>query len=432
MTQVDWTAGVPALFAAIDADPDDVSIATRLATFLPSLAASTVTEQRLSRLRHRPVPRRDLMTFACDGLGLVWHNRALFAIRSPVHAPKLSVDGTRTQRMRRAAGSDTWYVVVDLLPGATHSYEFQVDGVPLGVGDIAAYGELSHPQAGVTRGEFFGPFSISSDVYPGTTTDYWIYLNAGVAESGPAPSMIWLDGQQCLNPFDGLEWRMQVVSDNLVATGRLPPMVHVLVASGSGGDELPPQFAGQSRFEALRSLQYDTASPRYGHHLLTEVLPHVATMMPLHVDGRWRGVAGQSSGGACAFGLAWFHPAHFGRVLSVNGSFTKLRSHDPATSPGAAAFAPLVTASGRCPARVWIATGEFDLDVGDSGRPDLRAAGSWLAGNRSLADALFHVGSRVRFTVGRAGHNSAQAGLDVPEALAWLWSDDDAPISATQ
>jgi enterochelin esterase family protein len=75
-----------------------------------------------------------------------------------------------------------------------------------------------------------------------------------------------------------------------------------------------------------------------------------------------------------------------------------------------------------------LATGQFDLDVHPDGRRDLARAGSWPAANRSLAVALTEVGADTRLIVGGAGHNSAQAGLDLPEALIWLWSDG--PCSA--
>jgi hypothetical protein len=69
--------------------------------------------------------------------------------------------------------------------------------------------------------------------------------------------------------------------------------------------------------------------------------------------------------------------------------------------------------------------GANDMEVGPNGRPDLFVAGSWPLNNIQLANALKLRGYDFRFRFGEGFHSGGQAGLDLPESLAWLWRDYD-------
>src|ERR1035438_5608153 len=56
-------------------------------------------------------------------------------------------------------------------------------------------GPDSFPQEGVPKGEIRGPFTLSSNVYPGTQHTYWVYVPAQYDAAVPTSLMIFQDGQ---------------------------------------------------------------------------------------------------------------------------------------------------------------------------------------------------------------------------------------------
>lgn len=121
--------------------------------------------------------------------------------------------------------------------------------------------------AGAPRGTLSERRTVTSTIYDGAEVAYWIYANPGIDPAG-TPLTIWLDGQGFVAARDLVNDRLQIVSDNLVHLGRLAPMVHLFVAPGTGGKPLPPRFPGGTRDNAVRGLQYDQVSDRYGRLLL--------------------------------------------------------------------------------------------------------------------------------------------------------------------
>src|SRR5437879_10113757 len=75
---------------------------------------------------------------------------------------------------------------------------------------------------------------------------------------------------------------------------------------------------------ANRSFEYDTLSDQYARFLLEEILPEVEKTVKLRHDGESRASAGSSSGGICAWPVAWRRPDEFRKVLSWAGSFTNI------------------------------------------------------------------------------------------------------------
>jgi enterochelin esterase family protein len=373
-----------------------------------------------------------LTSWANSGLATVWRGWFLCTFASAT-TPTLVLDDAPPVAMTRVTGTDVFVHLAPVASGATYCFEISVDGVGLGKGDVAGYQPDSHPRPGVARGTMSDPFEVRSAIYPGAVTDCWVYANAGVDPAVAAPVMVWLDGGEVAGPFDVLERRVRLVTDNLVDEGRIPPLVHVLVDPSTPGGPVPGARPGQSDRAAMRSLQYDTVSDRLGRHLLDEVLPRVEQDYALRHDGYSRAVAGMSSGGAAAFSAAWFAPGEFARVQSALGSFTPLQPVPADGIRGADVYAEWVRRERR-PIRVWLSDGARDVYLGGvhGVRPELAAAGSWPEANHRLAAALSDGGYDVRFRFGSAGHNTAQEALDLPESLTWLWRgydparDDDA------
>jgi enterochelin esterase family protein len=96
-----------------------------------------------------------------------------------------------------------------------------------------------------------------------------------------------------------------VILDNLIAAGRIPPMVAVLIANPSQdtrNKELPP-------------------NPAFADFLATELLPWVHARYTVTSDPKLTTVAGSSYGGIAATYAGLRHPDMFGNVLCQSGSF---------------------------------------------------------------------------------------------------------------
>ena len=351
---------------------------------------------------------------------VVWH-RDFLAVTASDRAVAISIDERPATAMRRVPGTDYWFHLGQLRPGTTHNYTFRSDGIDLGYTTVAGYGTDSYPIAGAQRGTLSPMRTVTSRIYGGAMTDYWLYRNAGVDRTRAAPLMIWFDGEDHVGDQDWRGLRLQTVTDNLVHQKRIPPMVHLLIQPGRGGTPQARQFPEQGQDNAMRSLQYDTVSDLFGKHLLDEVIPDVETQVRLRQDGYSRGAAGHSSGGIAAFKIAWFRPDAFSRAMPSNGSFTGLQWHPDQHLDGGYIFSSLIRREARRNIRVWTSEGANDIDVDSEGRPDLYVGGSWPLANIAMAQALKTKLYDFHFRFGNGYHNRAQQALDLPEALSWLW-----------
>src|SRR5262249_26103673 len=144
----------------------------------------------------------------------------------------------------------------------------------------------------------------TSEIYPGTERDYWVYVPAQYRAEEPAAVMGFQDGE----PFatEHGRWRgprVPVVLDNLIHRGDMPVTIGVFVDPGV----LPARSEDeQARFN--RSFEYDALGPRYARFLLEEILPEVAKSWTLSPDPNLRGIGGSSSGPAPPFTSARNRP----------------------------------------------------------------------------------------------------------------------------
>lgn len=234
----------------------------------------------------------------------------------------------------------------------------------------------------------------------------WVYVPAQLVKDRPAPFIVAQDGRLYLN-------HLPRVLDNLIAEGRVPPLVAVLVESG-GGDAQGSQ----------RGLEYDTVSGRYSDFIEAEVLPRAAAAagVVLTDDPEGRAVMGLSSGAACAFSMAWHHPERYRRVLCYSGTFVNQQSPpNPQTPRGAWEYhARLIPEAARKPLRIWLEVGEKDLHHDD---PE-ESWHNWPLANRRMAQALAAKGYAHRFTFSRDGRHCDPRVLEetLPGALEWLWA----------
>ena len=431
-----WLAQTAASTQALAAEPDAtpplkalIDAARRhspklgdlMARHLPGLARGGVAAVRQPDVA--PVAGTTTVPTAASGdVAAVWGQDFLFAAASerPV---MIVIDGRPPAPMARVAGTSYWFRLETLRLGTTHTYTLIVDGNEVGTNDVAGYNPDSYEQPGVPRGTLSERQVIHSQVYPGTAAEYWTYANPGLDTARGAPLMVWQDGSAYVGARDAVTYRLQVVSDNLVARQLMPPMVHVLLSPGTGGEPQTLRFLGDTQANEMRSLQYDTVSDRYGRYLVQDVLPEVEKRYKLRQDGYSRGTAGLSSGGICAFTTAWFRPDLFSRVHSNIGSFTALQWYPQRGQEGGNTVADHVRLEARRNLRIWMSDGAYDMESDPHGRGDLFVAGSWPLHNIALANALKLRGYDFHFRFGEGTHSTAQGALDLPESLAWLWRD---------
>ena len=333
----------------------------------------------------------------------IWGGDYLFV--SDLKNPSVSVDQQAALPMAQISGSTLFMRLVKMRVGVTHSYQFVVDGKGSNRSDVPGYNPDSYPQPGIAKGTLSEKRTIVSKVFDGMKADYWFYASPGVDPNVPAPMMVWQDGQGLI-AGDLSRLRLFTVTENLVAQKLIPPMVHVLIAPGFSAENKP-----------MRSVEYDTVSDRYNHFLLEEVLPEVEKSYKLRPDGYSRGLAGESSGAICAFNSAWFAPEKFSRIHSTIGSYASIQwhpdeQHTGDKQDGGNLYPFMVRKMPRRNIRVWMSDGMDDLENNH---------GSWPLQNIEMANSLKMREYDFHFRFGQATHDSAQAAIDLPESLAWLW-----------
>jgi enterochelin esterase family protein len=331
----------------------------------------------------------------------VWGQEFLFAVRSEQPA-SVSIDNEPPVPLKQVSGStDLWYKLATLRLGITHTYTYSAAGKPIGTYDVAGYNPDSYPLPGVAPGKLSDMKTIPSKIYPGLTTNYWVYVNAGADTQHGAPLMVWQDGETIVGNNDLLRLRLQVVSDNLVHKKLIPPMVHVLIQPGAG---------------RLRSIQYDTVSDVYSKYVLEEILPEVEKTHKLRPDAYSRAIGGASSGAIAAFNVAWYRNDQFTRVLSHIGSYSGIQWRPEEKLEGGYIVSHKVRREPKKNIRVWMSDGANDIE---------NQTGSWPLNNIELANGLKMKGYDFHFRFGAGSHAIAQGAMDLPESLAWLWRDYD-------
>jgi enterochelin esterase family protein len=249
-----------------------------------------------------------------------------------------------------------------------------------------------------------------SQVFPGTIRRYYVYVPAQYDASQPAALMVFQDGHAYVNEDGG--FRVPIVFDNLIHKGEMPVTIGVFVDPGHKKSELPPQPGWRPEPEN-RSFEYDTLSGDYAQFLLAEILPAVGKDHPFTDDPEGHAICGISSGGICAFTVAWERPDAFRKVLSHVGSFTNIRGGD--RYPGL-----IRKGSEKRPLRIFLQDGSNDLD---------NQHGNWPLANQQMYAALKFRDYDVNFVYGQGGHNDNHGGAILPESLRWLWRDYKLPES---
>jgi enterochelin esterase family protein len=293
-------------------------------------------------------------------------------------------------------GETTLYAgVASLAHGTAMSWHYEVGDRRAGGGQLEAY--ETHPdsreRAGVPKGALKQMAPWESKLFDGTTRDWWVYVPAQYKADTPASVMVFQDGS-------GYKDFVPTVFDNLIAKGDMPVTVGIFIQPGVFKDG-----------RANRSFEYDTLSDQYARFLLEEILPEVEKTVKLRHDAASRAIAGASSGGICAFTVAWERPDQFSKVVSWIGSFTNIAS-GRTVREGGHNYEALVRKTPPKPIRVFLQDGENDLD---------NANGNWPLANQTLAKSLSYARYDYRFELGHGFHSNRHGRAIFPDTLRWLW-----------
>ncbi len=264
--------------------------------------------------------------------------------------------------------------------------------------DDYAFGPDSMEQPGVPKGET-STFIWESKVFDGTSREVGVYIPKQYDPASPAAVMVFQDGNGYMNPKG--QYRTTTVFDNLIHKKEIPVVVGIFIQPGT--------FAGKDgkKGASNRSFEYDTLSNQYAKFLELEILPEVGKKVKLTDDAKMRAIGGISSGGICAFTVAWERPDLFTKVLSHVGSFTNIRGGD--RYPGMIRKTPVK------PIRVFLQDGTGDLN---------NEHGNWWLGNLQMESSLKYKNYDYKVAWGDGGHNGKHGGAILPESLRWLWRDE--------
>jgi enterochelin esterase family protein len=254
-------------------------------------------------------------------------------------------------------------------------------------------------QTGIPRGELTRYTFANSKVFPGTTRDYWIYVPQQYDAAKPACLTVFQDGMAYANSNG--QFRAPLVFDNLIHKKDIPVTIGLFINPG----EVRPAESGQNA-RSNRSFEYDSLGDLYSRFLIDELLPEVTRKYQITSDPAGRAIVGMSSGGICAWTVAWERPDAFRKVISHIGSFTNIR--------GGNAYPSLIRKTEKKPIRVFLQDGANDLD---------NLHGHWPLANQEMAAALKFMEYDYKFEFGDGGHNGKHGGALLPDSLRWLWRD---------
>lgn len=273
------------------------------------------------------------------------------------------------------------------------------------------------PRSDVPKGKVFHIVMDSADskIYPGIAknalgriTPYkrnvTVYVPSQYEAGTPAPFFVSQDSMG--------RGEMPTILDNMIADHRVPVMVGIFIDSG-----------GSDAQGSERGLEYDTLSPWYAQFIEWEVLPRVSKEcnVTFTKDPNARMTMGGSSGGACAFTMAWYRPDLYHRVLIYSGTFVNQQwPPNPETLHGAWEYHEHILPAIRPkPIRMWMEVGANDLRPND---PE-STLHNWPLANVRMAAVLKAKHYHYQFVFAKEA-NHVDGGVvrqTLPQALEWVW-----------
>ncbi len=263
----------------------------------------------------------------------------------------------------------------------------------------------SLPQKDVPKGKLSEAVLFKSNVIKGTVRKYWVHVPAQYDGKTPACVLVFQDGARAINPTGVL--RVPQVLDNLIAKKQIPVTIGIFITPGHKGDTFPDSIGTGNPDN--RSVEYDSLGDAYAKMVVEEILPEVGKSYKLATEPENRAIGGSSSGGICAFTVAWERPKEFRNVISLIGSFTDLR--------GGHVYPDLIKKADAKPLRVFLQDGELD------NRSPQNLTRDWYIQNQKMIEAFKEKKYDFAEVVGKGGHSDDHGGAMLPYMLRWVWRD---------
>ena len=241
----------------------------------------------------------------------------------------------------------------------------------------------------------------NSKVFPGTVRDYWIYVPKQYDGSKPAALMVFQDGGGYVKRNGGAN--VPNVFDNLIHSGEMPITIGLFINPG-----VVPAKTEDSQARFNRSYEYDSVDDRYSRFLIEEFLPMIEAehKLKLSQDPNDRGLCGSSSGGICAFNVAWQRPDVFRRVFTTVGTYVGLR--------GGHELSTIIRKAEPKPLRIYLQDGSNDNNI---------YGGDWWMANQAMLRSLEFCGYEVEHAWGNGAHSGKHGAAIFPDVMRWLWKD---------
>jgi enterochelin esterase-like enzyme len=263
---------------------------------------------------------------------------------------------------------------------------------------------------GVPRGKITDFDWTNSAVFPNTIRHCSIYVPAQYDAAKPAALMIFQDGHT-YQKEDG-DFRVPVVFDNLIAAKEMPVTIAVFIDPGFKQKEFPDAPRDWRPQPQNRSFEYDSLTTNYSEFIVSEILPYVKKQYNITDNPEGRAIGGISSGGICAWTVAWHRPDQFRKVVSHVGSFTNIRGGDK--------YPDIIRTNDWRPIRVFLQDGADDLRSSAQNR---RPGWNWVVANHLMAAVLEEKDYDYKYVFGEGGHNGNHGGVIFPDTMRWLWRD---------
>ncbi len=240
-----------------------------------------------------------------------------------------------------------------------------------------------------------------SKIYAGMERNITVYIPAQIDQSKPACVYVAQDGHKK---------QFTDVMDILIDRKEMPVTVGIFISPGTMPSHLT---SGGSR--GNRGYEYNSLGDNYARFLIEDVLPFIAKKYNLNLseNGNDRCIGGLSSGGICAFNVAWERPNDFRRVYSNSGSFVAFCGGD--------IIPVLIRKCEAKPIRIFLHGAKNDLD---------NAGGNFWLTHLNMENALAFAGYdyKAQWSEGKHGDRYGEAFED---AMRFLWSDYPAPVSSS-
>jgi len=368
-----------------------------------------VKGKAITELEASPKAPEDIVWFfAKHGFPIVDGNLITFVWRGEAEAVHLKhwVFGLpSSQQLTRVAGTEVWYLTLQLPPGSRVEYKLEV--VRNGVGEW-----MRDPLNPNSASDPFGRNSVAHGT--GYEVPRWIYPDP--AASPGRIDEVFIDSKTFGRRGFGV-----YVPPRYLRTRRYPLLVvhdgHDYMRYASLGTILDNLI---DRLEVADAIVVLTSSPdrlreyaddeRHAKYLTEELVPFVERVFSIDARPQSRCLMGASFGAVATLSTASRYPGFYGRLLLQSGSFAFTDIGD--RNHRGPLFDPVVAFINRFRAdpvpvseRVFVSCGMYE---------------SLIYENRSLVPLLVSTGMDVRYSEARDGHNWENWRDRLREGLSWL------------